>query len=68
MSMASNVAEKLPEQFIRVQKSYIINKEKVREMHKYFNKRFVITMNDKSLTKIRTGLTFYDDVKAAFGL
>lgn len=64
----SSLAEKLPEQFIRVQKSYIINKEKVREMHKYFNKRFVITMNDKSLTKIRTGLTFYDDVKAAFGL
>jgi two-component system LytT family response regulator len=64
----SVLAEKLPEQFIRVQKSYIINKEKIREMHKYFNKRFVITMNDKSQTKIRTGLTFYDDVKAAFGL
>lgn len=64
----SSLAEKLPEQFIRVQKSYIINKEKVREMHKYFNRRFVITMNDKSQTKIRTGLTFYDDVKTAFGL
>src|SRR5687767_8407691 len=64
----SSLAEKLPEQFIRVQKSYIINKEKVREMHKYFNRRFVITMNDKFQTKIRTGLTFYDEVKAAFGL
>ena len=31
--------EKLPAQFYRIQKSYIINKDKIREMHRHFNSR-----------------------------
>src|SRR5436190_716136 len=33
----TTLAEKLPSQFHRIHKSYIINKEKIREMHRHFN-------------------------------
>lgn len=64
----TSLLDKLPENFLRVQKSNIINKETVKEIHKHFNGRFVIIMDDKSQTKITTGLTFYEAVRDAFGL
>lgn len=60
--------EKLPSQFYRVQKSFIINKERVREMHKHFNGRFLFTMDDKDLTQISSGRTYHEAIKAEFGL
>jgi two-component system, LytTR family, response regulator len=62
------LVEKLPDQFLRVQKSFIINKEKIKEIHKHFNGRFVITMEDKTRTQIITGLTFNESIKAAFDI
>jgi two-component system, LytTR family, response regulator len=62
------LAEKLPDQFLRVQKSFIINREKIKEIHKHFNGRFVITMEDKSHTQIITGLTFNESIKTAFDI
>jgi len=55
--------EKLPGTFIRVQKSFIINKEKIKEIYKHFNSRYVIIMNDKANTRITTGLTYYDFIR-----
>lgn len=60
--------EKLPEPFLRVQKSYIINKDKIKEVHKHFNGRFVLTLDDKGRNKITTGLTYNEAVKSALGL
>ncbi len=60
--------EKLPSNFIRVQKSYIINKDKVKELHKYFNSRFIFIMKDKPLSQIKSGLTYYSVIKEEFGL
>lgn len=62
------LTEKLPSHFIRVQKSYIINKERIKEIHKHFNGRFVLTMDDKAQTRITTGLTFYESIKEELGL
>ena len=59
---------KLPENFIRVQKSFIVNKEKIREIHKHFNGRFIIIMDDKIQTRITTGLTFYSVIKETLGI
>jgi two-component system LytT family response regulator len=55
--------EKLPPDFLRVQKSYIINKLHIKEVHKHFNSRFVVTLKDKSGTKITTGLTYFEAMK-----
>lgn len=60
--------EKLPEQFYRIQKSYIINKDRIKEMHKHFNGRFLFIMDDKSSTRLTSGRTYYENVKSEFGL
>jgi two-component system, LytTR family, response regulator len=64
----SILEEKLPPRFYRIQKSYIINKEKIREMHKHFNGRFLFVMDDKSGTRLTSGRTYYEQIKTEFGL
>jgi two-component system LytT family response regulator len=64
----SMLEAKLPEQFYRVQKSYIINKEMIKEMHKHFNGRYLFIMNDKNATQITSGRTYHDAVRGEFGL
>ena len=62
------LAETLPPSFLRVQKSYIVNREQIREVHKHFNGRYVLVMSDLKGSRITTGLTFYESVKSALGL
>jgi two-component system LytT family response regulator len=64
----SALAEKLPPQFFRIQKSYLINKEKIKEMHRHFNGRYLFIMDDKANTRITSGRTYYEDIRAEFGL
>jgi two-component system LytT family response regulator len=64
----SFLEEKLPETFLRVQKSYIINKTIIKEVHKHFNGRFVLILKDKPHTRITTGLTYYEVLKRHFSL
>lgn len=64
----SVLSEKLPQQFYRIQKSYIINKEKIKEMHRHFNSRFLFIMDDKAGTRLTSGRTFHDAIRAEFGL
>ena len=60
--------EKLPPQFYRVQKSFIINKERIKEMHRHFNGRYLFTMDDKNSTRISSGRTYNEAIKNEFGL
>ena len=62
------LVEKLPQQFYRIQKSYIINKDRIKEMHKHFNGRYLFVMDDKSQTRLTSGRTYYDEVKKEFDL
>ncbi|MBL7758609.1 MAG: response regulator transcription factor [Chitinophagaceae bacterium] len=64
----TSLAEKLPGQFYRIQKSYILNKERIREMHRHFNGRYLFVMDDKNATRLTSGRTYYDDIKNEFGL
>jgi two-component system, LytTR family, response regulator len=64
----SHLADSLPEQFLRVQKSFIINKELIREIHKHFNGRYIITLDDKAHTQVTTGLTYYDNIRKELSL
>lgn len=64
----SLLLEKLPSQFYRIQKSYIINKEKIREMHRHFNSRYLFIMEDKSGTRLTSGRTYQDSIRSEFGL
>lgn len=60
--------EKLPSQFFRIQKSYIINKDRIKEMHKHFNGRYLFIMDDKATTRLTSGRTYNEVIKSEFGL
>jgi two-component system LytT family response regulator len=62
------LSEKLPQQFYRIQKSYIINKDRIKEMHRHFNSRYLFIMEDKAGTRLTSGRTFHDAIRAEFGL
>jgi two-component system LytT family response regulator len=64
----TGMEEKLPSQFYRIQKSYIINKEKIKEMHRHFSGRYLFVMDDKQSTRLTSGRTYYDSIKKDFGL
>ena len=64
----TTLAEKLPPMFCRIHRSYIINKEKIREMHKHFSGRYLFIMEDKAATRLTSGRTYHDLFKAEFGL
>ncbi len=60
--------EKLPSNFCRIHRSYIINKDKIREMHRHFSGRYLFIMDDKALTRITSGRTYQDVFRSEFGL
>ncbi|WP_316791251.1 LytR/AlgR family response regulator transcription factor [Pedobacter frigoris] len=64
----TELEEKLPGNFIRVQKSFIINKDKIREISKHFNNRLIITMTDKKQSRITTGTTYIQQIRAELDL
>jgi len=64
----TGLSEKLPSQFYRIQKSYIINKDKIREMHRHFNGRYLFVMDDKPGTRLTSGRTYHDAIRTEFGL
>ncbi|MDZ4796287.1 MAG: response regulator [Bacteroidota bacterium] len=64
----TTLEEKLPPHFYRIQKSYIINKDKIKEMHRHFNSRYLFILNDKLGTKLTSGRTYHDAIRAEFGL
>ncbi len=64
----SALTEKLPPQFFRIQKSYIINKDKIKEMHRHFNGRYLFVMDDKAGTKLTSGRTYQEPIREEFGL
>lgn len=55
--------ERLPDDFLRVQKSYIVNKTKIETVEKHFNNRLVLTMGDYSRTKITTGTSYISVIR-----
>ena len=55
--------ERLPDNFIRVQKSYIVNKTRIEEIHKYFNNRLILIMSDHYQTKITTGTSYIHTIR-----
>lgn len=60
--------EKLPATFLRVQKSYIVNTEKVKEIGKYFNNRLILTMQDVPQSRITTGTSYINPIRDFFNL
>lgn len=59
----SQLELKLPDYFIRVHRSIILNKNQVLDVQKYFNSRFVITLSNIRKTSITSGRSYNVDIK-----
>lgn len=57
---------KLPANFIRIHKSYLVNKNLLKEIRKHFNNRFVLILDDYDHSKITSGRSYYHTVKELF--
>ncbi|GAA3642442.1 LytR/AlgR family response regulator transcription factor [Flavivirga jejuensis] len=55
--------QKLPDSFLRVHRGVIINTNYVKEVQKYFNSRFIISLNNKTKTNITTGRSYNGAIK-----
>lgn len=64
----TSLIERLPPSFFRIQKSYIINKDRIREMHRHFNGRYLFVMEDKAQTRLTSGRTYADAIREHFNL
>lgn len=64
----TSLEEKLSAPFLRVHRAFMINTDKIKEVHKGFNSSYIIIMKDVNATKINTGRSYSDSVKSLFEL
>jgi two-component system, LytTR family, response regulator len=67
-SSLTALEEKLPDFFIRISRSVIINQVQIREIQKYFNGKYTLVLNDQAKSKLTSGSTYTDKVRALFEL
>ncbi len=56
------LAKELPANFIRVHRSYMVNKEMIVEVRKFFKGKYILTLKDEQRTTITTGGTYAKEV------
>ena len=64
----TSLEEKLPEHFVRISRSTIINVHHIQEVQKYFNGKYLIAMRDKKATQLQTGSSYTDSVRRLLDL
>lgn len=62
----SGLEEKLPEHFMRISRSFIINTEMIREIRKGFNGAFFFIMNDNTCSKLNSSRGYGADIRERF--
>lgn len=56
----TQLEEKLPDYFLRVHRSFLINTNYVKDFQKYFNNRYIISLHNPKKTVITSGRTYKD--------
>jgi two-component system, LytTR family, response regulator len=60
----TTLSEKLPDTFIRISRSVVLNKMYIREIRKYFSGRYVLLLNDQAGTQTVSGLSYAANVRS----
>jgi len=63
----SQLEKKLPANFLRIHRASIVNTDYVQEVQKYFNSRFVVTLNNQEKTSIVSGRSYNTVMKDWIG-
>ncbi|WP_026714074.1 LytR/AlgR family response regulator transcription factor [Flavobacterium daejeonense] len=63
----ASLENKLPDNFFRIHRGIIINKNYIKEAQKYFNSRYIITLNDLKHTNITSGRSYSESIKINLG-
>lgn len=58
----------LPDSFVRIHRSFIINKDYVYEIHKYFKGRYVFKLSDNDRSSITSSESYLSEIKEKFEL
>lgn len=58
----------LPNYFIRVHRSFMINQNYIREVRKFFKGKLILVLNDVQETAITTGETYSGKVRQLLGI
>lgn len=58
----------LPDYFIRVHRSHIINQNCIKEIRKFFKGKLILVLNDQKETAITTGETYSGKIRKMLGL
>ena len=64
----NRLLELLPANFFRIQKSFIVNVDKIREMYRHLNGRYIFSLNDKAGSRLTSGRTYAEAIRAQFNL
>lgn len=64
----SALAEKLPDHFVRINRSALINSEYIKEIRKGFNGSFVFILNDYEETRITSSRSHSQSIRTRFDL
>ncbi|RZM25266.1 MAG: response regulator [Pedobacter sp.] len=64
----TGLEEKLPDHFVRISRSVIINTELIREIRKGFNGAFFFMMNDSLNSKLNSSRSYGPDLRERFDL
>ena len=59
----SSLEDKLPDNFLRIHRGLIINKDYVNNIQKYFNSRHIITLNDAMKTSLTSRRSYNGAIK-----
>lgn len=60
--------DKLPEHFVRIHRSFIINSDHIKEIRKSFNGSLAFTMSDKEFSRLNSSRSYSTNLRERFGI
>ncbi len=64
----NSLEQTLPDNYLRIHRSHIVNINHILELKKYFNSRYMVYINDDNETVLTSGKSYYEAIKTYFQL